>query len=277
MRGRRPPAGETRHPVALKAGAIHHDARVVFPGRRRHDRSAPGRRERDDFRAGHYASAALRDPRREPLAHPTVVHDSRLGDVERFDSRRMRLDLAEALRREALAPHPVGGGALVQPLESPALRLVQGHDHLATDVVGNSLLGAEPLHRRLSRAAVRGLQRSRPVIDSRVEDAGVAPGLVKRDRRLLLENYDGSPRSLRQQTMGGGQAEDPAAHDEHVALRRHPIIIASQAVVPPVIARRMGASGAPSSKMIDSPSSFTPSRLHRRDRSTSTGCAFIRS
>jgi hypothetical protein len=70
--------------------------------------------------------------------------------------------------------------------QPPRLHFVSGHYQLAALVPGQAAAGAVGAQQFDATPAVLGLGRARLVIDPGVGDAGVMPGLVLRDRGLLL-------------------------------------------------------------------------------------------
>ena len=63
------------------------------------------------------------------------------------------------------------------------------------------------------RPAEPGLERAGRVVDAGMDDAAVAPGLVRRDVALLLEHRDGGVRAQLGQAARHGEPDDPGADD----------------------------------------------------------------
>ena len=76
----------------------------------------------------------------------------------------------------------------VKPIQGRNLTLVARDDHLPADVVWDAVLLAEGNHRCVPLPAELRLERSGFVIDSGMNDAAVASGLVSREAVFLFEN-----------------------------------------------------------------------------------------
>ncbi len=64
------------------------------------------------------------------------------------------------------------------------------------------------------------LQRAGLVVDARVNDPAAVAGLVRGESRLALEQHDSRVPVAPLKLAGGGEADDPAADDDQVALPR---------------------------------------------------------
>ncbi len=126
------------------------------------------------------------------------------------DSRCVRLDLAHAVPVDPAHPgHTVGEGAPLELAQTSELGLVECDDELAARDKRNLPLLAIALQQRDTTAAQLGLQRSRRVIDPRVDDPAVAPGLVQRNLPLLLEHGHGRVGAELRQPSRHSKTDDP--------------------------------------------------------------------
>ena len=130
------------------------------------------------------------------------------------DAGRMGLDLPQLVSLEPPhARHAVLDRAPLELAQAAELGLVDGNDELAAFLVGDPPLGAVRLELRDPEAAEPGLQRSGRVVDARVHDAAVAPGLVRRDVGLLLEHRHRCVRAQLGQAARDSEPDDPGADD----------------------------------------------------------------
>src|SRR5262249_3751555 len=121
-------------------------------------------------------AVALPDVLGQALADLAIVDDARLGHVDRADASRVRLKLGEPVRVNDRTVDPIGLAAFEDPLQGRQLGLVDGDDYLAADLVGDPFRRAELLHRLLAGPAVDRLERTRFVVDPRVQHTRVVPG-----------------------------------------------------------------------------------------------------
>ena len=154
---------------------------------------------------------------REGFRDRVVVDDARVRRVDGPDPGRVRLDLPEPLRADDLqALRSVRVAPAKQLFEAGKLGLVQRHDDLAAQTVGDAAFVAEPpQHPRAGRAEA-GLVRAGRVVEPGVDDAAVVAGLVGPDPVLFLDDrYSeaGMPAAQRHRRR---QADDPASHNGDV-------------------------------------------------------------
>jgi hypothetical protein len=148
------------------------------------------------------------------------IHDARARRDQAGDGPNARLaprDLCAVdqlqARRTVLAP------ALLELLQHRDLGLVGGHDQLPELAVRNAMLGAarvEPFPTLDAHARLPGIAR---VVDPRVDHPAVATGGLPGDPAVALENDDAA--TCARQRGPRGEADDPAAHHDHVDVRRH--------------------------------------------------------
>ena len=147
-----------------------------------------------------------------------VVDDPGAGGVQRRDAAHLRLDVRELLSRETpKVTGPVRPAAVLELVERRNLRLVDRDDHLPAALDGDPAAIAELVERASAAHAQARLQRARRVVDARMHDAGVVPGLVAADSVLLVEDDDGEARMTERKLARGRQPEDPGPDDEEVA------------------------------------------------------------
>ena len=153
---------------------------------------------------------------REGLGDLPVVDDRGGGRVDRADGRGVRLDLAEVVPvEEPEALDAVGGAALEERLEPRQLGLRGGDDHLADRVDADPVLRAELLHQPGALDAEPRLVRAGLVVDPRVDDAAVVPGLVRGQPRLLLEDHQAKAGALREERARRREPHDaPSDHGQ---------------------------------------------------------------
>ena len=192
-------------------GRLQHD----HARRRGRCRSTP--RARPDARRRRRASARARRPR-----HLAVVDDAGLGDVERRDAggRAARARAAPRRPRRRTPCEAVGAAAPLQLVE--ARELVRGSSRRRPCRSGRRATPCSSQKRSRSarpRAQARALSEPGLVVEARVDDAAVAPRLMQRDLRLLLEDDDARPRSRLEEGEARGQADDAPADDDRVHFR----------------------------------------------------------
>jgi hypothetical protein len=165
-------------------------------------------RPRDD------RSASPLDLTRVGRGHGAVVHDPRLRHEERGLPRGVGLVLPQLRRADASHPHEaVRAAASFELVEPRQLGFGRCHDDLSAPFEGDAVLFAEALEQPPSAGARPRLRRPRLVVEPCVDDAAVAPRLVRGDARFLLEHHHVPARSRLQERQGGSKAHDPAAHD----------------------------------------------------------------
>src|SRR5262249_4084778 len=89
-------------------------------------------------------------------------------------------------------------------------------DHLPAALEPDTVLFAESLEQRSPPRAQRRLQRARLVVEPRVDDAAVAPRLVRRERALLLEHDERRSRAERQDRERRREPDDASSDDDDV-------------------------------------------------------------
>jgi len=159
-------------PIHLEVAPVgRHDETGVAGGRRPNERRAE-----PDLPAGRL------HPPGQHLTHLPVVDDAGRLDPECFDRRDMRLDLTDLRRPDQPCRNPVRPGAVGEAVQRRTLVLLDGDDELATALDRDAVGPREREHRRRTGDAHPRLETSRRVVQTRVDDAGVAPGLVLRER-----------------------------------------------------------------------------------------------
>jgi hypothetical protein len=165
-------------------------------------------------------AAVLRDVVAVGLRDGAVVHDRGAGRQE------CRLACDAGFKFTQLggvqppqSRHLVGGRAPLQFAQLVHFPDVPRHDQLAALVVCQVLFCAVFLEEGDATAGHRRLRRSRGVIDPRVHDAGVVPGLMLRDGAFLLENRH--PHARGRELAGDSEADDAGADDSDVRVSRH--------------------------------------------------------
>ena len=138
-----------------------------------------------------------------------------------LDAGGVGLELGQAVLVDLRAVHAVGLAALVNPLERRQLAVVDGDDHLAADLVGDSLGRAELFHGLLAGPAVDRLERTRLVVDARVQDARVVAGLMMGQLGFLFEHHDAPAGVLPRDLIGRGQTDNSSANDRDIHLFHH--------------------------------------------------------
>ena len=112
---------------------------------------------------------------------------------------------------------PVGRPPLVNRAKPLELALLRRHDHLAAALVSDAVLPAELIHELEPLGAEARLVGAWFVVDARVDDAAIVPGLMRRDPRLFVENEEPSGGMPLGERQGRGQADDPAAALDRIA------------------------------------------------------------
>jgi hypothetical protein len=134
--------------------------------------------------------------------------------VQTTDAADVRLQRGQRVAIEpADAGDAVGTCPLLDGIQPPLLLAVQGDQHLAALDVGEGMLGAEVAQQTGPSPAQPGLERARRVVQARVHDPAVAPGLVPGQLGLLLQQGHGGALVGQLQPSGHRGTEDAAAHD----------------------------------------------------------------
>ena len=182
-------------------------------------RRAPSAAQRGHLAAQAQHAAAGGDVAGQSSRDLREVDRLGLGDVQRAQSRGVRLDLAELLRAQlAQADEPVGPAAPVQLGQRRQLRRASGDHQLARPHVRDALLVGEGQQRAPPGAAQRRLQRARRVVQPGVDHPGVAPALVQGELALALVDDDAGAGLAQQQGPGYGETDDPRADHRVVVL-----------------------------------------------------------
>src|SRR3954468_5066624 len=106
--------------------------------------------------------------------------------------------------------------AALELVQAGQLGLVERDDQLAAALSDDLVLLAEQVQVARAADAQLRLQRSRDVVDARVDDAGVVAGLVAGDLRLLVDHRDRLARVPVRELARGGEADDPGSDDGDV-------------------------------------------------------------
>ena len=174
--------------VAVQARARHHlGAEQVRPVAAHHDvgAAAPERRDRPpevDL------PALLRDELAELLRDEAVVADAGRRHPQRGDAPHVRLVRTHPGRVQLVVLHAVGVAAAGELGHPRQLLGIRRDDELAAHLVRQVVLAAE---RDGLRAPGDGQPRLEPaggVVEARVDDVGVAPGLVRGQALLALDD-----------------------------------------------------------------------------------------
>ncbi len=164
---------------------------------------------------GENRAAALGDDAGHRLGDLGVVDDAGGLDEEPSQPANTRFAPGDLRLVQALDVDAVGAGAFVERLHAGKLRGLGSHQQLAALLVGDAPLATEPRRRLHALATELGLETSRLVIDTGVDDPAVAPGLMARQRGLLLQHRDGDPRKPLRHLHRRRQPDDaPAYHRE---------------------------------------------------------------
>src|SRR5262245_33343929 len=89
------------------------------------------------FSIGHDAAIALLDTHGQTLADLGIVHNTRFGHMNRFDTGGMGFDFLEVLPLDHGTAYPVGLTTFVDALQGRQLVCTGSHNDLATDLVLN--------------------------------------------------------------------------------------------------------------------------------------------
>ncbi len=172
---------------------------------------------------------------REGQREAPPVDDPGAGDVKPAQAANLRLDLAHLVRSKLAERDPVGARPLGDRGQAGELVLLGRHDQLTADLVGDAVLVGEGEGRAHALGAEASLERSRGVGVRRVDHAAVAPGLVRREALLLLQDDQPQAGARLQQPVRGGKADDPAADDDEVGAIGHATAVAGS--IRPVMRR----------------------------------------
>ena len=128
----------------------------------------------------------------------------------------MRFDLGDLGRIDTTqARHFVLGGSLLQVVETAHLRLVDSHNQLPAFLKCDTTLSAVLTQQGAAPGAQLRLQRTRLVVDARMDHSRVVPGLVYRQPVFLLEDDHLDARITPRQLPTHRQPENPAPDDTH--------------------------------------------------------------
>ena len=177
------------------------------------------RAHRGDGASGHDLTASALEIGRVGSGHLGEVDDARRRRVKGRDPGRVGLDLPQLV---GLDP-PQAGNLVVTPaplelVEGPELAFLRGHDHLPVAPCSDPALLAVRVELPRAGDAEPRLQRPRPVVDPRMDDAARAPGLMRRHARLALQYADADAVVAERQLAPHGEPQDPGADNDDVAF-----------------------------------------------------------
>ena len=201
--------------VGLQARADHQPGHRLRPIRGDHLNAVAVTAHRGDRGTGQHLAAGLGHVRGVGAGDGREVDDGRGGGQQRGHARDVGLERADV--RPVQPAHPGYAVSLrpaldlAQPLR---LHFVPGHHQLAALVPRQAAVGAVGAQQLDAAPAVPGLGRARLIVDPGVGDTGVVPGLVLRDRGLLLP--DGHCDAGGRQLARGGQPDQPSSNDPHL-------------------------------------------------------------
>ena len=141
--------------------------------------------------------------------------------MDRRDAGRVGLELGQAVLVDLRAVHSVGLAPLVNPFQCGQLAVVDRDDHLAADLVRDSLGRAKLFHRLLAGPAVDRLERARLVVDARVEHARVVAGLMMGQLGFLLQHHDAPAGILPRDLIGRGETDNSSANHRNIRFFHH--------------------------------------------------------
>jgi hypothetical protein len=198
--------------VAVQAAAIdHHIGGQGAPVRLDVHLGAAGGGA-DEALAESELSTVLFDLVCQRARHPLVVDDAGALDTECLDARDMGFEVGGLGFAHEPSWHAVRLGAARQLVQPRALRVIGGDHELARDLDCHALFFGEVTHRTSARDGHGGFEAARHVIQTRVDDARVASGLVAGHARLLLDDDDLV--STLGQGGRGGQPDDASTNDD---------------------------------------------------------------
>src|SRR2546425_4897640 len=113
---------------------------------------------------------------------------------------------------------------LPERLQAWQLVLAGGDDALAAAVDADAVGSAELHHQPRALDAEPRLGGAGLVVDAGVDDAAVVAGLVRGQRRLLLEDHEPCTGGARAERARGGERDDAAADDGQIVPVRHDAI-----------------------------------------------------
>ena len=171
----------------------------------------------EHFHARPDRATELLDVARERQRDAFEVDDSRVGSVETLDAANVGLELEHPrLVDLPQAGDAVLGTAPIQLLEARDLAPRCRDDQLAAALVGNLLPVAVLIEQPAPLDAEARLQRSRRVVDPRVDNATVVSRLMARERVLFLQQREPDAGVTCQQLACDGETQDAAADDEDI-------------------------------------------------------------
>ena len=207
---------QSHHTVHVEPGAVHHDLGPDVSGAGAQVMHVPLSSGRADLGPRSDFVARLRQEPRQGASDVAEIHGAGEGHPEPFDAAYVRLMVGDAVRADALGLHSVRPGAAFQLVERRDLIALRRDHHLAGLGRGDTVLATELEQPRAATDAELGLERTRRVIEPRVDDPAVASGLVGRDLWLFFEDDDGESGVGAPDRVGCRQPDDPAADDGDV-------------------------------------------------------------
>ncbi len=133
------------------------------------------------------------------------------------DAGGVRLDLAQLVAFHPTNPwHAVRLRPPLELAQTVELRPVERHDELPAFAQRQPTFGAVGAQELDAAAAETRLERSRRVVDPRVDHAAVVTRLVEPDVRLLLEHRDCRVRAGLRNPPRDGEADDASADNPNL-------------------------------------------------------------
>ena len=165
--------------------------------------------------------------RQQRAGHTAVVNNSCLGDVEPRQARNLGLNRLNALRVEPFnARQAIFGPPLLQACKPSGLIGIHGHHHLPTNLMLHPVGTAEIEQLPVALNASARLQRTRFVVEPRVNYPRIAPRLVQRRLGFFFQEQQPGIGVALPKFIRRGRTHDAAAHHCKFIEVRHSAKIA---------------------------------------------------
>lgn len=206
-------AGQFGEAVGLKSGANDQGPRAPAPLGGRNFNGVRVFVNGNDFGAELDIGSLSRDDFGKGRGDHFVVDDPGRRHEQSGEPCDIGLELHEADVIDPFSGDAVLLGALEESLHMDALAIIGGDEKLAAIFEFYAVFHAESLSRGSAFAAKSGLQTSRRIINARMDDPAVVPGLMAGNGGFFFQNNDRGTRPCPQNFAGGRQADNPSANN----------------------------------------------------------------
>lgn len=206
-------AGHASDAIAIETGAVNDEARRVGGAIGFYVVRVAATLEFDDAFTHFEGAAFFAEEFSDLRGDLAITDDAGGGNAKAGDAGDARFNFANLLGGEARDVEAVLESALVEIFKEREFGLVASDDHFAADVILESVLATELDHGLAAGFGEPGFETAGLVVDARVDDAGVATGLVLSQLLLFFEQEDFDAGLRAREGIRSREADNSAADD----------------------------------------------------------------